>query len=217
MRKGFTLIELLIVVAIIAILAAIAVPNFLEAQTRAKVARVKTDMRSVATAIESYQVDNNHYPPAVEYKIPYMWGDITNPPYTKKLSSVLTTPVAYMSSLPADLFSVVRPNPSPPPADRNIFNRFFFFNMDYLFANPSIAPPAVTPYGPAGALGGIWMMFSVGPDLDEMNFAVPGPPDDARFFRDYDPTNGTVSLGNVFRTHRSPERIGYDPAFWMTP
>src|SRR6059058_569753 len=62
MKKGFTLIELLIVVAIIAILAAIAVPNFLEAQTRAKVSRVRADARTVATAIESYAVDNNKYP-----------------------------------------------------------------------------------------------------------------------------------------------------------
>ena len=61
-KHAFTLIELLIVVAIIAILAAIAVPNFLEAQTRAKVARVKNDLRSVATAIEAYRVDTNKYP-----------------------------------------------------------------------------------------------------------------------------------------------------------
>src|SRR5690606_31388316 len=60
--KGFTLIELLIVVAIIAILAAIAVPNFLEAQTRAKVSRVRNDMRTMATAAEAYRVDNNDYP-----------------------------------------------------------------------------------------------------------------------------------------------------------
>jgi prepilin-type N-terminal cleavage/methylation domain-containing protein len=62
MKKGFTLIELLIVVAIIAILAAIAVPNFLEAQVRSKVSRCKADMRSFATGIESYYVDNNTYP-----------------------------------------------------------------------------------------------------------------------------------------------------------
>src|SRR6186713_1738012 len=59
---AFTLIELLIVVAIIAILAAIAVPNFLEAQTRAKVSRVRNDLRALATGIESYRVDNNSYP-----------------------------------------------------------------------------------------------------------------------------------------------------------
>jgi len=58
---SFTLIELLIVVAIIAILALIAVPNFLEAQTRAKVSRVKADLRTLATALEAYYVDWNSY------------------------------------------------------------------------------------------------------------------------------------------------------------
>ena len=54
---GFTLIELLIVIAIIAILALIAVPNFLEAQTRSRVSRVYADLRTMATAVESYSMD----------------------------------------------------------------------------------------------------------------------------------------------------------------
>ena len=61
-QKGFTLIELLIVVAIIGIIAAIAIPNLLNAIDRGKQKRTMADMRSVGTAIESYAVDNNFYP-----------------------------------------------------------------------------------------------------------------------------------------------------------
>ena len=52
--NGFTLVELLVVVAIIAILSLIAVPNFLEAQVRAKVSRARSDLRTVATGLEAY-------------------------------------------------------------------------------------------------------------------------------------------------------------------
>jgi general secretion pathway protein G len=62
--KGFTLIELLIVVAIIGIIAAIAIPNLLNAIDRGKQKRTMADMRSVGTAVESYAVDNNVYPVA---------------------------------------------------------------------------------------------------------------------------------------------------------
>ena len=62
--KGFTLIELLIVVAIIGIIAAIAIPNLLNAIDRGKQKRTMADMRSVGTAVESYAVDYNVYPVA---------------------------------------------------------------------------------------------------------------------------------------------------------
>jgi type II secretion system protein G len=62
--KGFTLIELLIVVAIIGIIAAIAIPNLLNAIDRGKQKRTMADLRSIGTAIESYSIDNNFYPVA---------------------------------------------------------------------------------------------------------------------------------------------------------
>ena len=61
-KEGFTLIELLIVVAIIGIIAAIAIPNLLNAIQRGKQKRTMADMRAIGTAVESYAVDNNQYP-----------------------------------------------------------------------------------------------------------------------------------------------------------
>ena len=63
-ERGFTLIELLIVVAIIAILAAILIPNFLRARAQSQVAATKGNLKNVATALESYFVDFSVYPPA---------------------------------------------------------------------------------------------------------------------------------------------------------
>ena len=62
--KGFTLIELLIVVAIIGIIAAIAIPNLLNAIDRGKQKRTMADLRSMGTAIEQYAIDSNFYPVA---------------------------------------------------------------------------------------------------------------------------------------------------------
>jgi type IV pilus assembly protein PilA len=60
-RKGFTLIELLIVVVIIGILAAIAIPKFANTKEKAYVAAMKSDLRNMATAQESYFADNQAY------------------------------------------------------------------------------------------------------------------------------------------------------------
>ncbi|MFH1743275.1 MAG: prepilin-type N-terminal cleavage/methylation domain-containing protein [bacterium] len=90
--KGFTLIELLIVVAIIGVLAAIAVPNFLNAQARAKIARAKGDLQALSMANETYRLDHNRYPEPVR---PVRW-DTSD--HTGTLTE-LTTPVSYIGSV----------------------------------------------------------------------------------------------------------------------
>jgi len=93
-QTGFTLIELLIVVAIISILAAIAVPNFLHAQIRAKIAHCQANMHTIADALESYDVDWLGYPPE---RGPHLSTD-------DGVAQLLTTPIPYVSSLPVNLF-----------------------------------------------------------------------------------------------------------------
>ena len=60
-KKGFTLIELLIVVVIIGILAAIAIPKFANTKEKAYLASMKSDLRNLATAEESFFADNQTY------------------------------------------------------------------------------------------------------------------------------------------------------------
>jgi type II secretion system protein G len=139
-KRGFTLIELLIVVAIIAILAAIAVPNFLEAQTRSKVSRAKADMRSLATALEAYRVDNTSYPVGKLRDYPLAWR-----------LSYLTTPVAYITSTPMDPFHVLGSH-----TDYVARDAYDYFDEES--AQPS------HPWGWT-LFGRRWRLTSAGPDL----------------------------------------------------
>ncbi len=61
-RKGFTLVELLVVVAIIGILAAIAIPQFAAYRTRAYNGSTQSDLRNFKTAMEAYYADYQRYP-----------------------------------------------------------------------------------------------------------------------------------------------------------
>lgn len=156
---GFTLIELLIVVAIIAILAAIAVPNLLQAQTRSKTSKVLNDQRIMASALELYRTDNRKYPPALN---PFL-----NPSAVTQTWR-LTTPIAYIETVPKDTFF-----------------------------QPTELPPLGGPFGPAGeflhyiadpVVTEAWLVWSYGPDGD-MEFDQ----------IEYDPTNGTLSNGDIYR------------------
>jgi prepilin-type N-terminal cleavage/methylation domain-containing protein len=58
-RTGFTLVEIMIVVAIIALLAAIAVPGFLRARKRSQASRIINDLRLIDSAVDQYAIENN--------------------------------------------------------------------------------------------------------------------------------------------------------------
>ncbi len=86
-QKGFTLIELLIVVAIIGIIAAIAIPNLLNAINRGRQRRSMADIRSIGTALEAYSVDFNSYPKVAltNAAVDTNLDDYLQPTYIKRL------------------------------------------------------------------------------------------------------------------------------------
>ena len=175
-RNAFTLIELLIVVAIISILSAIAVPNFLEAQVRSKISRTRADMRTIATALESYHVDNNHYP---ETYVQPRWARFT----------LLTTPIAYITSIPKDPFNMVN--------DEDNFVDWGPRHGGYKMSSMPLESPSR------------WAMSSNGPDLDEDSVPIKTYPGFSKElftgqnpdydYMVYDATNGTISSGDIWR------------------
>lgn len=204
MNKAFTLIELLIVVAIIAILAAIAVPNFLEAQTRSKVARTQSDMRTMATAAESYHVDNNRYPLPVAvmnttFDIVYPMPTPMHNAYAHNfLPQTVTTPIAYISTILTDVFA----DPGLEPSPEQSFIYYQSWEYTKVLADrvgASFMPPQVVRADAFGA----WVMFANGPDQDRKDMA-PGKVGLTNIINGvYDPTNGTVSNGDIIRTQRN--------------
>jgi len=197
-RKGFTLIELLIVVAIIAILAAIAVPNFLEAQVRAKVSRVRADLRTVATAVEAYAVDLGDYPRN------WIGG-------YQLLTPDLTTPIAYLAT--ANLLDPFGVWMDPQHYHIYGYHRILSFGEAVRFPPGSPWAPDGTStdgdmgngivVGNPGALRkyGQWLLHSIGPD--RVWWLREGDWEEHDTL--YDPTNGTVSFGTLARTQLDPE------------
>ena len=191
-KGGFTLIELLIVVAIILILLLIALPNFLQAHIRAKVTKVKGEMRTTATAVEAYQADQLKYPWPARVTSLHLPALPPGDPSDFHVPAIVTTPVAYIKALPSETFY----NLTEPGPDFGEGNQFPFHygnhEANVFFGSPNIIPaltfelfgqPRRTDY----------YLVSHGPDSDRDDFGgLGGSP---VFFN---PTNGSSSNGDIY-------------------
>lgn len=177
-RRAFTLVELIIVVSIITILATLAIPHLLEAQTRAKVSRVKADHRTIVLALECYRLDENNYPPSL------------NSTQLQEMRP-LTTPVAYISSIPLDPF-----------VDKLTYIEKFregpydFIRYEQTFdPYPVLQTGGDVPYKASAH----YFLLSVGPNRSQETYFILHEIPHFLFPNySYDPTNGTISNGDIF-------------------
>ncbi len=172
MKKAFTLIELLIVVAIIGILAAIAVPNFLNARLKAQIAKVEAEMRAIDEAYSAYRLDNNQYPPHADR--------------CKAQHKFITTPIAYLSTSLEDPFQTEGETRT----------------WEWFCGQYHAEPAAVEGAGRIGVAApeyyaqnrtAAFFLKSVGPDQDG---SITGGQE---YFLPYDISNGLVSKGTIYR------------------
>lgn len=186
-RSAFTLIELLIVIAIILILIAIALPNFLEAQIRAKVTKAKGEIRSLTIAMESYALDWKIYPAQHE-------RDGQNNRLQRGLFW-LTSPNQYITSIPEDPFAEFS-------ADSTVTNYITYELGGVEFGGAPIGgscPPCLV----------TWAMFSNGPDAQQ-NIRQDSPQhNNGNPTWNYSPTNGTKSIGEIIYWGGDSVFIGY--------
>lgn len=198
-KSGFTLLELLVVIAIILILIAIALPNFLEAQMRARVTKAKSEIRTLGQALELYRVDWKIYPPrSVQYykdespeQIGLTW---------------LLSPIAYLTTLPDDPFPTGvdfhTGLPGSGPAG------YILTGVDSIPNETALTHPH------GGVFLRTWLLFSAGPDAPmtevdseggcmAINIGRP-------IYQGYSPTNGTRSRGDIWVFGGEKEWMGLD-------
>jgi prepilin-type N-terminal cleavage/methylation domain-containing protein len=193
--KGFTLIELLIVIAIILILIAIALPNFLEAQIRARVVKSGSELRTYETALLSYFNDWRVFPKDHDSRWPSNFADGGQDGFTQ-----LTTPLQYLTLLPRDPFGANTDNPQGNEAnyyeggsgsDNGACGGRFHYGNPALLRN---GPRCVHAY----------LLIGIGPDAADStsgndDFPIYTTGVDPIGMTSYAPTNGTKSRGDIYK------------------
>jgi prepilin-type N-terminal cleavage/methylation domain-containing protein len=186
-RRGFTLIELLIVIAIILILIAIALPNFLEAQIRARVTKAKGEIRTIGIAQESYYLDFKVYP--AEHERNQINRNQTGLFW-------LTHPIKYITSIPGDPFAAFSQD------DEN--NPLVPKPISYETGGIEIGGSPLSVRCPSCMA--FYLIFSNGPDSHQETSGQHPHFDNA--FNNYSPTNGTISTGEIVQWGGDSSWIG---------
>lgn len=204
-RRGFTLVEILLVIGIVALLTAVALPNYLKAQTRSKTSQAKSDLRTTAVALESYRLDSTAYP----YDGYFAYGAPPSGYNFWYLPRNLSTPIAYLPSVDTrDPFNVRSLEGSIPDAWQ--LRSYRYTNTRSTWGTewsgftgrtiPSTYLPALL------AEYGSWRLSSVAPDgtfgpngwagvATKPPYSYPA----ASLPLPYDPSNGTASPGDIIR------------------
>ena len=212
---GFTLVELSIIVAITGILAAIAIPSFLQADTRAQVAKAKADMAAIDLACHISFQDRDIPPLACNlnptFDCPYIPIGIPAGTCGTKVSDrfiQLTTPIDYLPT------HYENGDPFKPPGLTSGYDSYDYWSVStwqYMFSGTH--PNAHAPNFSGTVRGALWRLSSAGPDHVQ-TLGGPSPPASASNpGYDYDPTNGTVSMGDI--VHVGPKSD--DPGNCMYP
>lgn len=175
--QGFTLIELMTVMIIIGMLSAIALPNFMNAISRARVARSTSDQELIRLALEMYVLDQEAYPP-----------NQTVGESAQTDLSAITSPIPYLSELPYDAFL------SPPGQIDSAFiqgpreGHYSYFYVNYL--QDLGQRKNLESFGISGSAN--YTIYGLGPSFD---FDI-NPYSPAQFIR-YSPSNGIKSQGVI--------------------
>ena len=219
-RGGFTLIELLIVVAIISILAAIAIPNYQTALVKSKISRFMGDGKAAETGLELYYADHNTYPSEDYYPAGSSntnWDQRTDYPAAGFLPRAITTPLSYLATLPTDPFPNLNANYDEPNyPQRRTYNyttdsqnaRIYAGGTNQYYVSWTYAQITgdlrwISSERPNAAM---WLISSACVDGDRdygssprwTNTPETGGDSTSIYPIVYDPTNGTQSSGDLF-------------------